>query len=216
MSKDFIRLAVNKTGMILLFFLLNTRPMNYQTTVKLDGKFYTSLRDILPSHGELKMLIVGRTPSHGSIVKGHYFQGTRGKSLWNKLRNYGILDFPQDRYADEYLLENNYGIIHLSPIPCEYRELDRQLTRRGYKRLMAIVRIYRPKMLLFSYKNIVDSIVDALDGTKIQTNYGFNPMCEVLFNGVPVFIFPMPGTPCTKEEATTCMDSLVSFLKQIE
>ncbi len=190
--------------------------MNYQTTVRLDGKFYTSLRDILPSLGELNMLIVGRTPSHGSIVKGHYFQGTRGKSFWNKLKSYGILDFPDDGYADEHLLENDYGIIHLSQVPCEYRDLDRELTRRGYKRLMAIVRIYRPKLILFSYKNIVDGIVDALEGTKGQTKYGFNPLYDVLFGGIPIFIFPMPGTPCTKEEANECMNSLASFMQQIQ
>lgn len=187
--------------------------MNYQSTINIGDKSYRTLRDILPESGELKLLIVGRTPSLGSIEKGHYFQGTRGKSLWKRLNDYGVLKVPQGAFADDYLLDNDYGIIHLSQIPREYLQLDTHQYHKGYNRLMAIVRIYRPKLLLFSYKNALDGVLAAIHVKDTQTKYGFNPQYEDLFDGVPLFVFPMPGTPCTKTEAQVCMDNLVSFMK---
>ena len=83
--------------------------MNYHTTITIDGVSYETLRDILPEEGKLKALIIGKTPSLKSVLKGHYFQGTRGKSFWRKLRDLGILYYPADEYADDYLLQQGYG-----------------------------------------------------------------------------------------------------------
>ena len=56
--------------------------MNYQTTIVYKGQTYETLRDILPDQPPVSILFVGKTPSPKSIVKGHYFQGPRGRSFW--------------------------------------------------------------------------------------------------------------------------------------
>lgn len=185
--------------------------MNYQTTISEDGKSYKTLSDILPESGTLQILIVGRTPSLGSVAKGHYFQGTRGKSLWRKLNKYGILKVPEGDYADDYLLQNNYGITNISEIPREYKALDEKEYRKGYERLMKLIKKYEPKLLIFAYKNALDLLLSSVMQDKVRARYGFNPDYEHIF-GAAVFVFPMIGTPCTKAEAEVCMTDLVSFL----
>ena len=185
--------------------------MNYQSTITLDGNTYETLEDILPQTGTLKILFIGKTPSLKSVIKGHYFQGTRGKSFWKKLHDYGILKYPIGEYADDYLLQNGYGVTHISKIPREYKTMTEVEYRKGFKRLMDKIDTYHPKLLIFTYKNTLDSLLSSILNHKVQTRYGFNPEYDEVLHAA-VFVFPMPGTICTKAEADVCMADLVQFL----
>jgi hypothetical protein len=44
-----------------------------------------------------------------------------------------------------------------------------------------------------------------------KSNYGFNPDLDDLFGSV-LFVFPMPGTPCTRAEAVKAMSGLADRL----
>ena len=90
-------------------------------------------------------------------------------------------------------------------------KLDDHVYRRGFKRLEALIHIYQPKVLIFSYKNALDSLLEAKLNKEVKTRYGFNPEYENIF-GAAVFVFPMIGTPCTRDEAITCMNDLTTFL----
>ena len=186
--------------------------MNYQTTLTVDGKTYETLADILPKEGSIDIFIIGKTPSLKSVVKGHYFQGTRGKSFWKKLHDYGILKYPIGEYADDYLLQNRCGVTHISKIPREYKPLTEVECRKGYKRLMEKIDKYHPRLLIFTYKNALDSLLSAVLNDKIRARYGFNPEYDEVLHAA-VFVFPMPGTICTKAEADVCMADLVRFLQ---
>ena len=120
---------------------------------------------------------------------------------------------PEGEYSDDYLLKNHCGITHISKIPRELKNLDKEESLKGYKRLCEKLKLYEPKLLIFSYKNGLDSILSAVLDKKIKARYGFNPEYDYLFNSA-VFVFPMPGTICTKAEAEICFDDLINYLKK--
>lgn len=187
--------------------------MNYKTTITVDGVTYDTLQDILPEVGkQLKVLIIGKTPSLNSVLKGHYFQGTRGKTFWRKLNALGLLKYPLDEYADDYLLEQGFGVTHISKIPREYKPLNAVECRKGYIRLMEKIELYKPKLLIFTYKNALDSLMSAVLNESIRAKYGFNPSFDEILHSA-VFVYPMPGTICTKAEAEVCFKDLVSYMK---
>ncbi len=185
--------------------------MNHQTTITIEGKTYETLKDILPREGSLDILFVGKTPSLKSVVKGHYFQGTRGKSFWKKLHDYGVLKYPLGDFADDYLLQNGCGVTHVSKVPREFKAMTALEYRKGYVRLMEKVDKYHPKLLVFTYKNTLDSLLTSVLNKKTQARYGFNPEYDAIFRAA-IFVFPMPGTICTKAEADVCMTDLIQFL----
>ena len=186
--------------------------MNYQTTIVYKGQTYETLRDILPDKAPMSILFVGKTPSPKSIVKGHYFQGTRGRYFWKKLRELGILHYPDDAFADDYLLANHCGVTHITKIPREYQTFNEAVCLREFPQLQEKIVRLRPDLLIFTYKNALDTLLSALLKKKVRAVYGFNPEYEVLFHAA-LFVFPMPGTICTKEEADLCLRDLVNFLR---
>ena len=187
--------------------------MNYQTTITIDGTTYDTLLDILPEEGDLNILFIGRTPSLKSIVKGHYFQGKRGHNFWKKLNDLGILKVPAGEYSDDYLLRNRYGVTHVSKIPREFKNPTKKVYREGYDSLMEIINKYHPKLLVFTYKNTLDSLVSAVLNENIKTRYGFNPEYDYLFHSA-VFVYPMPGTICRRDEMEMCITDLMLFVKK--
>ena len=189
--------------------------MNYKTTITVAGTTYETLQDILSEEGkQLKVLIVGKTPSLKSVVKGHYFQGVRGKTFWRKLSSLGLLKYPSDNYADDYLLEQGFGVTHISKIPREYKPLNAVECRKGYTRLMEKIDAYKPHLLIFTYKNALDSLMSAVLNEPIRAKYGFNPIFDEILHSA-VFVYPMPGTICTKAEAEVCFKDLVNYMKDM-
>ena len=59
--------------------------MDHRTEIEMDGQAVTTLADIVPARGPLRVLFIGKTPSPASVEAGHYFQGRMGKGLWKRL-----------------------------------------------------------------------------------------------------------------------------------
>jgi mismatch-specific thymine-DNA glycosylase len=186
---------------------------NFRTTVKVDGGEYETLSDILPQEGDLDVLFIAKTPAPISVEVGHYFQGKQGKMFWNMLANYDILKVPAGKYADECLLFNNYGITDVVKVPRDYgNEPSVEEYRSGLRRILVIIEKYRPKVVVFVYKKVLDNIMDLNFGMKDKSKYGFNVRLEKYFDS-KVFVFPMPGTPCRREYAAESMVELKKLIR---
>lgn len=78
---------------------------------------------------------------------------------------------------------------------------------------MNIIHKYKPQLLIFTYKNTLDSLLSATQNEEIRTRYGFNPEYDHIF-GAAFFVYPMPGTICTREEIKICLDDLMKFVNK--
>ena len=186
--------------------------MNHRITFLEEGKHCETFEDILPdTNSVLDMLIIGKTPSPNSVKIGHYFQGRQGKSMWNKLEEYGILK-KSTQYHDDSLLLSNIGITDIVKAPrltgnepslAEYME--------GKQNVLDIIKRHSPKVLFFVYKPILENIVPLF----IKVEYGFNDTLSDYFYGSRPFLFPMPGTgKVTTEIIRKSMMELKDYLKK--
>lgn len=162
---------------------------NFRTTIIVGGKQFNTLMDILPDKGNLKILFIAKTPALISVEAGHYFQGKQGTMFWNRLSKYNILKIANGMFADECLLSNNCGITDIVKIPRNYgnEPLDEEY-KSGLQRILNIINIFKPKVIVFVYKKVLDKIVRLNFNVQTKSNYGFNSQLEKYFNS-KVFVF---------------------------
>jgi G:T/U-mismatch repair DNA glycosylase len=177
-------------------------------TITVDGRKVRTLRDILPTRPGLRVLFVAKTPAPVSVEAGHYFQGLQGRMFWNRLKEYGLLQ-PTTPYEDDSLLQHQYGLTDIVKVPREYgNEPSDAEYKVGLNRILELVRIHRPKVVVFVYKRVLDQILRFGFDIRTKASYGFNPSLENRFDA-RVFAFPLPGTPCTAAQAASAMRELV-------
>lgn len=115
---------------------------------------------------------------------------------------------PRGQLEDEVLLDHEYGIADIAKAP---RELGREPSgdehSEGSARIRTLARRLRPHVLLFVYRGTLDRAIRHGRGLASRSAYGFSKELDALF-GSAVFVFPMPGTPCTKETAGRVMREL--------
>lgn len=187
---------------------------NYRIKIKVDNNEHFTLADILPERGNLDILFIAKTPAPRSVDAGHYFQGKQGTMLWNRLSEYNILKVPQGEFADNYLLANNYGITDIVKVPRSYgNEPSEDEYKQGLNRIIDSINKFKPKVIIFIYKRVLDKIIDLNFGISSKSSYGFNFNLDKYFNS-RVFVFPMPGTPCRSDEAIKVMNELKELLKK--
>lgn len=185
--------------------------MTHRIQIQKEGKTYDTLEDILPSDSlKLDMLIIGKVPAPESVKVGHYFQGRQGKTMWNKLTSYEILK-KNTLYHDDSLLHSKIGITDIVKVPREYgNEPSSSEYSEGKKRIISIIDKYKPKVVFFVYKSVLEHFVSPL----CEIIYGFNENLTEYFNGCKVFLFPMPGTRgATKDIIEKAMTDLKKYLK---
>jgi len=188
--------------------------MNHRIKITVDGKSHDTLADILPDEGQLKILFIAKTPATVSVNAGHYFQGRQGRMFWNKLADYNILKVPYGQFEDDYLLTNNYGLTDIVKVPRDYGdEPSDEEYRKGLQRILNLIEKHKPKVIVFVYKRVLDNITRLNFGQKTKSNYGFNPQLDKMF-GSKVFVFPMPGTPCTTAESISSMTELEKLISK--
>ncbi|MCX6364304.1 MAG: hypothetical protein NTW58_09105, partial [Actinobacteria bacterium] len=83
--------------------------MDHRIEIEMDGQAVTTLADIVPARGPLRVLFIGKTPSPASVEAGHYFEGRMGKGLWKRLDEVGLLHAAQGEWPDDLLLANGFG-----------------------------------------------------------------------------------------------------------
>jgi mismatch-specific thymine-DNA glycosylase len=159
---------------------------------------FETLEDILPENGTLDILIVGKTPSPFSVMKGDYFQGSHGMRFWHLMtEKYGIMKADplakEKGNYDDYLLDNKIGITDIVKRPhlpgkepriSEYRE--------GWVELQKKIKKSKPKLIIFFYKKGLRKILK-IAGIKHKIEYGFNQNLH-LFDDTEVFVYPAAGT----------------------
>jgi len=186
----------------------------FKTKITVDGKQHETLADILPEVGNLEILFIAKTPATVSVAAGHYFQGKQGTMFWNRLSDYNILKVTNGKYADECLLSNKYGITDIVKVPRDYgSEPSDEEYKQGLQRILLTIEKYKPTVIVFVYKKVLDNIIRLNFGVSIKSNYGFNPQLDKYFKS-KVFVFPMPGTPCKSDEAVLSMNKLKALLKK--
>jgi len=187
---------------------------DYKTKITVENKEFDTLSDILPEKGNLEILFIAKTPAMISVHAGHYFQGKQGTMFWNRLSEYNILKVPPGKFADEYLLENKFGITDIVKVPRDYgNEPSKAEYKSGLKDILDKINKFKPKVIVFVYKAVLDKILEYNFGIVEKSKYGFNSNLDHYFNS-SIFVFPMPGTPCTKEEAFQSMSQLKKLLKK--
>jgi mismatch-specific thymine-DNA glycosylase len=191
------------------------KSKGHQIKIKINGKPIETLCDILPEDGKLKVLFIAKTPAPVSVDAGHYFQGNQGKMFWNMLVEYEILKVPPGQFHDDFLLANGCGITDIVKEPRPFgNEPSREEYVHGLKRILKIIITYQPSIIVFVYKKVLDNILAFAFGHKTKSVYGFNPDLDHYFNGSKVFVFPMPGTPCTREQKLVAMQELKDALSE--
>lgn len=131
--------------------------------------------------------------------------------FWRRLREYGLLE-PRTEFEDDSLLEHGFGMTDIVKVPGSYgNEPSADEYKAGSQRVLEIIREHHPRVVVFVYKRVLNEMLRCLqlEGT---SSYGFNPEFEEYF-GARVFVFPMPGTPCSTERASIAMRELVSELE---
>jgi mismatch-specific thymine-DNA glycosylase len=187
---------------------------NNRIKIIVDKKEYETLADILPESGNLEILFIAKTPALTSVEAGHYFQGKQGTMFWNRLSEYNILKVPYGKFADDYLIQNNYGITDIVKVPRDYgNEPSKGEYREGLQKIIKTIQKYKPKVIIFVYKGVLDNILNLNFSISTKSSYGFNPQLDKYFNSA-VFVFPMPGTPCKTEQAIQSMNALKTLLKK--
>ena len=162
----------------------------------------------------MKLLMIAKTPAMVSVEAGHYFQGRQGRMLWNRLIEYGLLDVPQGNFEDDALLANGYGLTDIVKVPRDYgSEPSDDEYREGLARILRLVAQLQPQVLMFVYKRVLDQILRFSFGQREKAHYGFNDELTEHFNA-RVFVFPMPGTPCTSGEAVKAMTELAGAMRR--
>ena len=180
-------------------------------SIIVDGREIRTLRDILPTEPGLKVLFIAKTPAPKSVATGHYFQGNQGQMFWNRLREYGIFK-PTTRFEDDSLLGHGFGLTDIVKVPRSFsNEPSPAEYIAGMDRILDLIKLHKPRVIVFVYKRVLDEILNRRFGIKKKSAYGFNPEIESHF-GSRVFVFPMPGTPCTTAQATAAMSEFVIVL----
>ncbi len=111
------------------------RATDNAITVRVDGREFRTLRDLLPESPGLDILFVAKTPAPESVQKGHYFQGKQGRSFWKMLKQYGILT-PTTDFEDDILLQHGYGLTDIAKEPRPFgQEPSREEYRTGARRI---------------------------------------------------------------------------------
>lgn len=190
---------------------------SHKITLLIDGKEIETLADILPEADEqLKILFIGKVPIQKSVDKGHYFQGKQGTALWNRLKEYKLISYPESEDADDYLLAHKYGITDIAKTS---RNFGSEPTIKEYEegtiRILNLIKKHRPKIVFFVYKKVLEQILFHSSSNKIRVKYGFNHDCN-FFENTKVFVYPANGLKdCPLVLIKKEMSALQSFIEEI-
>ena len=186
--------------------------MDHRTEMEVDGRAVTTLADIVPARGPLRVLFVGKTPSPASVDAGHYFQGRMGKGLWKRLDDFGVLKVGGGEFPDDLLIASGFGMTDICKVPRPFGEEPSAAEYAdGWERVNGLVVRLRPRILAFVYKGALDCVLEHSFGWEHKSAYGFNDDLMRTF-GRRVFAFPLPGVACTAREAQRHMTDLAGAL----
>lgn len=115
---------------------------------------------------------------------------------------------PTTEFEDDSLLAHGCGITDIAKLPRRYgANVPRAEYLAGAERLLEQIKVQSPRVICFVYKRVLDQILRLKFRHGRKSAYGVNPELDAYFKAM-VFVFPMPGTPCTKSEQIQAMEDL--------
>jgi len=186
--------------------------VDHHTEIDMDGHAVTTLADIVPARGPLRVLFIGKTPLPASVEAGHYLQGRAGNGFWKRLDEVGLLHAAQGEFPDDLLLDNGFGITNVckTPRPSGEEPTESEYTQ-GWERVNGIIMRTRPRILAFVHKGALDKVLTYSYGWAHESGYGFNDDLMRTF-GRRVFAFPLPGVACSLRESQRHLADLAGAL----
>ncbi len=140
-----------------------------------------SLRDLEPKDDGL--LLVGMCTIAAVAKGGHFFEGTYGRRVWKKLAAAG-LHHPSESNDDETWAAYGNGITDLVKRPVHTNDsLKEAEIAAGVQVLRKKVRRWRPRAVLFAFKNVAEAALGARRPS---------PGPLAAFEGVPTFLLTGP------------------------
>ncbi|NOT32758.1 MAG: hypothetical protein HOP12_01170 [Candidatus Eisenbacteria bacterium] len=141
-----------------------------------------TLPDFAPRPGGV--LLVGINPATRSVKRGHYYQGKLGQRLWKRLGALGLLKDAMPGLEDEAFVAAGHGLTDVVKRATDSADqLARDELRAGAELLRAKVREWKPKLVLFAFKQ---AAVAALGTREVTAG-----ACGKL-EGVPAFLLSGP------------------------
>lgn len=119
----------------------------------------------------LRAVFVGLNPSPVSVKAGHYYQGTLGRRLWDRLREYGIVRWERVGAEDDFAVKLGFGFADLVRRPTPRGDgLTRAEKAEGAVTLVARLRQLpdRP-LIVFVFKDAWDFAAPGLEQAGFRT-----------------------------------------------
>ena len=146
---------------------MTTSLIGNQIVLTENGQTFRTLKDLVPATGVLRVLVVAKTPASVSVDAGHYFQGTQGRMFWNRLKDHRLLNWRTLGKEDDDLLPNGWGLTDIVKRPRDYTdEPSPDEYRAGAPRIKGLIESYRPKVILFVYKRVLDQLLQHAFGMR--------------------------------------------------
>ena len=140
-----------------------------------------SLPDLTPKPGGL--LLVGMCTIASFARDGHYFEGTYGRRVWNKLAGAGLYDGEAEN-EDACWAASGHGITDVVKRAVRSNDsLKKEEIAAGVDVLRKKVRRWRPRAILFAFKNAAEAALG-------ERNLAPGPLGEL--EGVPAFLLTGP------------------------
>ncbi|MEA2139587.1 MAG: hypothetical protein QOG56_2737 [Solirubrobacteraceae bacterium] len=149
------------------------------------GEVEATLADLPPARGGV--LLVGINPVAKSVAAGHYYQGTFGRRLWQRLERLDLLADPQPGAEDVAFTAMGHGLTDVVKRPTKAaREVSAQEMRLGAAELREKIARWQPGLVLFAFKQAAAAVVDRVD-----VKPGLGPA----IGDVPTFLLSGPLAP---------------------
>lgn len=184
-----------------------------------------TLKDILPPEGmPVYALFVGKFPIRESVDVGHYYQGKMGQEFWNMLKQYGIIEdkvgyILNQEYEDDDFPRYGLGLTDVVKRPgMSGQKLDRNDVIKGYDRLKHLIKERDVKIVVFLYKEVLESILRSKDYWTDDDiiERGFDELnYKMFFNRAEVFVFPGMGRQRNKTEEQHLMMQLKDRINEL-
>jgi len=166
------------------------------------GEEVETLADLLGPN--LRAVCVGINPAPISVERGHYYQGTLGQRLWDRLRHVGLIPSSFQGWEDDAAFECGVGFTDIvkRPTPSE-REIRAAEYAHGRPLLAEKLTAAAPSIVIFTFKKVATKYFGAFQGN------GFVPELEIASR--PVFVMPGPMESVTTARPT--LDDLADRLQ---
>jgi double-stranded uracil-DNA glycosylase len=147
------------------------------------GEEVETLADLLRPN--LRAVCVGINPAPISVERGHYYRGTLGLRVWDRLRHVRLLPPVVGGWEDDTAFERGVGFTDIIKRPTRSaKEINPREFDYGRPLLAEKLEAVAPEIVIFTFKKTAIRYFEAFAGN------GFVPGLEIA--GREVFVMPGP------------------------